>query len=66
MDKPKFAYYIQVPLHGATPEQMGLGTGWYTIARAETPEGAGAVVAALCGNPDVATMQLRVEIRREL
>lgn len=66
MNNVRYRYYIQQPLQGATGEQMASGVGWHTVAIAETAEGAGAVVTALCANPDPATMQLRVEIRREL
>lgn len=66
MDEAKYVYYIQQPLAGATTEQLVIGTGWHTVARACTAEGAGEVVRALCGSPDPAAMLLRVEIRREL
>ena len=66
MDKPKFAYDIQVPLAGATPEQLGLGNGWQTICCADTPEGAGAVVCAMAGNPGPNLEPIRVVIRRVL
>ncbi len=66
MDEKRYRYEIRVPLDGATPEQLGLGSHYITVARADTPQGAGAVIAALCSAPTDTSDHIRVEIRREL
>lgn len=57
--RESYIYYIEMPLQGHDNT-------WYTVARALTPHGCAEVVKALCANPSLVTMQLRVEIRREL
>lgn len=66
MDQLKPIFYVRIPMPGYTPEQLALGTGYCTIARAITPEGAADVVRAVCANPLLESDHVRVEIRREL
>lgn len=48
MDDQRFVYIVQMPLDGATADQLYTGEGWYTVANAMTPEAAGEVVRVLC------------------
>ncbi len=66
MDDSRRVYYIRLPLEGATPEQLGLGSHYIDVARAITPESLAAAVAALAACPTDSVTHIRVEIRREL
>lgn len=58
--------HIMVPLNGVPPEQLGLGTGYMTIARATTPQGAGDVIRAITASWDHGITHIRIEVRKEL
>ena len=64
MDKPKYVYCVQQPMAGATPEQLGIGVGWHTVAQCETPEYTGDMVRVLCNCVVPQCTQLRIEIQR--
>lgn len=66
MDSNRYRYEIRVPMDGATPEQIALGTGYLTVATALTPEGAGDCVRALVANHCVTHDHIRVEVRHQL
>lgn len=66
MDEPCNVYYVKIPLIGCTPEQLIGRTGYFTVARAVTPEGAAEVVRALLSNPAIEWDHVAVEVRREI
>ena len=57
-----WTYIVQMPLAGATPEDLYTGAGWYTVCVCLTPEHAGEVVRIVCAGafPNL----VRVESRR--
>lgn len=65
MDKPSYVYHVKQPMPGYSLDQLAAGTGYHTVARALTPEGAGEVVRMLCAHGANECDHIRVEIRRE-
>lgn len=61
MDSDRYVYVVQMPLEGATAEELYTGTGWYTVANPITAEAAGEVVRVLCASNKHG--DIRVQIR---
>lgn len=61
VDNDRFVYVVQMPLEGATAEELYTGAGWYTVANPITAEAAAEVIRVLCAANKHG--EIRVQIR---